>query len=424
MKILLASSSGLLDPQFPETVKCNTGFGHMIRAIAVMLANGENDVDIITQSNFTNGRKIGNATLYKRKYSDLFRHFRPFYFFKAVGQALRLEYPLRIKARIFIYYMTGSYCEYLIKRSKYDVVHINGIGKSSLPFLYACARTDTPFVLTLHGLISFDESVHTDKFSKNLERVFALGMKKNPETLCTVISTGIKKRLVDYCGVSDLPGIRVVCNPVIETDDVEEFITRESKYVIAVIGNVTAGKNQRLVIDSFRVLPEKIRKQAKLYIIGGMESVLRSYVECEGIENVIFTGTVNRATVNAYLDISDLCVVAALNEGFGLSIIEAYSRGVPVVMPNSIDAFDDVFDCRAAVATSEYTPECFAAAMTTALGKEWNREEILEIGKKFSMANCSEQYISVLTEAAEKKHCSLSVEEVSAESKKACKNIV
>ena len=80
MNILLASSSGLLDPEFPETRKCNTGFGHMIRAIAVMLANGENNVDVLTQSNFTMGRKIGRATLYKKTYSDLIRHFKPFYF--------------------------------------------------------------------------------------------------------------------------------------------------------------------------------------------------------------------------------------------------------------------------------------------------------------------------------------------------------
>ena len=81
MKILLASSSGLLDPEFSETQKCNTGFGHMIRAISVMLATEENEVDVLTQSNFTNGRKIGRATLYKKKYSDLCRHFKPFYFF-------------------------------------------------------------------------------------------------------------------------------------------------------------------------------------------------------------------------------------------------------------------------------------------------------------------------------------------------------
>ena len=421
MNILLASSSGLLDPEFTETRKCNTGFGHMIRAIAVMLANGENNVDVLTQSNFTMGRKIGRATLYKKTYSDLIRHFKPFYFFRAVGQFFRREYPLSIKVRIFLYYMTGSYCEYLIRNNKYDVVHINGIGKASLPFLYACARTNTPFVLTLHGLISFDESVHTDIFSKNLEKVFALDMKDNSETLCTVISSGIKKRLVDYCRVQDIPGIRVICNPVIETDEVAESVEKTSKYTVAVIGNVTEGKNQKLVVDSFAVLPEEIRKQSKLYIIGGSESKLRDYVEHEKIENVVFTGTVSRGKVNSYLDISDVCVVAAVNEGFGLSIVEAYSRGVPVVMPNGIDAFDDVFDSHAAVVATEYTPECFAKAIATALVKDWDKESILEIGKVFSMANCAEKYISVLSESAEKKRCSFNVGAVVSEARKAGK---
>ncbi len=422
MKILLASSSGLLDPEFSETQKCNTGFGHMIRAISVMLATEENEVDVLTQSNFTNGRKIGRATLYKKKYSDLFRHFKPFYFFKAIGHAFRREYRLGLKARVFLYYMTGSYCEYLIRKNKYDVVHINGIGKASLPFLYACARTKTPFVLTLHGLISFDESVHTDRFSKNLEKAFVLEMKKNPDMLCTVISSGIKKRIVGFCGAEDIPGIRVVGNPIIETSETPDPVKKESKYVIVVIGNVSERKNQRLVVDSFRILRPEIREQSRLYIIGGNENSLREYVEKEKVENVVFTGSVSRGTVNAYLDIADLCVVASVSEGFGLSIVEAYSHGVPVVMPEGIDAFDDVFeDCSAAVA-KEYTPECFAETIASALKKSWNKDEILEVGKRFTMASCSEKYLSVLSEAATKHSCSLTVDEVSEIDEKAKRN--
>lgn len=422
MKILLASSSGLLDPEFSETQKCNTGFGHMIRAISVMLATEENEVDVLTQSNFTNGRKIGRATLYKKKYSDLFRHFKPFYFFKAIGHAFRREYRLGLKARVFLYYMTGSYCEYLIRKNKYDVVHINGIGKASLPFLYACARTKTPFVLTLHGLISFDESVHTDRFSKNLEKAFVLEMKKNPDMLCTVISSGIKKRIVGFCGAEDIPGIRVVGNPIIETSETPDPVKKESKYVIVVIGNVSERKNQRLVVDSFRILRPEISEQSRLYIIGGNENSLREYVEKEKVENVVFTGSVSRGTVNAYLDIADLCVVASVSEGFGLSIVEAYSHGVPVVMPEGIDAFDDVFeDCSAAVA-KEYTPECFAETIASALKKSWNKDEILEVGKRFTMASCSEKYLSVLSEAATKHSCSLTVDEVSEIDEKAKRN--
>lgn len=422
MRILVAASTGIYDAAYPETRKGNTGFGHMVRAIAVMLATEENEVDVLTQSNFTNGRKIGRATLYKKKYSDLFRHFKPFYFFKAIGHAFRREYRLGLKARVFLYCMTGSYCEYLIRKNKYDVVHINGIGVSSLPFLYACARTNTPYVLTLHGLISFDESVHTDRFSKNLEKAFVLEMKKNPDMLCTVISSGIKKRIVNFCGAEDIPGIRVVCNPIIETSETPAPVKKESKYVIVVIGNVTEGKNQRLVVDSFRILRPEIREQSRLYIIGGNENSLREYVEKEKVENVVFTGSVSRGTVNAYLDIADLCVVAAVNEGFGLSIVEAYSHGVPVVMPDGIDAFDDVFeDCSAAVA-KEYTPECFAETIASALKKSWNKDEILEVGKRFTMASRSEKYLSVLSEAATKHSCSLTVDEVSEIDEKAKRN--
>ena len=412
MKILLASGSGINDDAYPETLKNNSGFGHMIRAIAVMLSTEQTQVDILTQSVLTPGRDIEKARLLKKKTSDLFLHLKPFYFFRALRMMLRRDYSFGTKVRTMFYYMTGSYCEYLLRRNKYDVVHINGIGNCSLPYLYACARTNTPFVVTLHGLISFDPSVHADRFSKNLERVFSLAMKENPDILCTVISTGIKRRLVDCCGADDLPGMSVVCNPIIETSEKAEPIAKKAKYVIVVIGNVSERKNQRLVVDAFRILPEEIRRQSLLYIIGGNEAELKEYVEREKIENIVFTGTVSRGVVNAFLDIADFCAVASVDEGFGLSIIEAYGRGTPVVMPRSVDAFADVYDSNATVAVDDYIPESFRDAFVAALSRKWDNEYIRSLSERFGMGKCSEEYLSVLSVASEKKKCSMSVKDV------------
>ncbi len=419
MKILLASGSGINDDAYPETLKNNSGFGHMMRAIAVMLSTEQNEVDILTQSVLTPGRDIEKARLLKRKTADLLLHFKPFYFFRAFRMMLRRDYSFGTKARTMLYYMTGSYCEYLIRKNKYDVVHINGIENSSMPYLYACARTNTPFVLTLHGLISFDPSVRTDRFSKNLERVFTFAMKENPDILCTVISSGIKKRLVGCCGAEDLPGMSVVCNPIIETSEKAEPIAKKAKYVIVVIGNVSERKNQRLVVDAFRLLPEEIRGQSLLYIIGGNEAGLKEYVERENMENIVFTGTVSRGEVNAYLDIADFCAVASVDEGFGLSIIEAYGRGTPVVMPRSVDAFEDVYNDNATVAVDDYLPGSFRDAFVAALSRKWDKEYIRSLAGRFGMDKCSEEYLSVLSAAAKKNKCSMSVKDVEGLQKKA-----
>ena len=67
MKILLASSSGIYDENFPETRKNVSGFGHMIRALSDMLTQNGDHVDVITQSNMTKGRSIGKERIKKNQ---------------------------------------------------------------------------------------------------------------------------------------------------------------------------------------------------------------------------------------------------------------------------------------------------------------------------------------------------------------------
>lgn len=216
MKILIASSAGIYDDRYPETKKNNSGFGHMIRTISGMLAAENNEVHIITQSNMSRGRKIENAILYKKSAFDLVRHFKWFYFRKAMKLVRMKELSLGMKARTLLYFMNGSYCEDLIKKEKYDIVHINGIGSRAMPYLFACVRTNTPFAISLHGLISFDETVKIDECSKKFERLILQELCDNPNIKVSVVSTGIKKRVENYLNSTCLDNIVVINNPIIK----------------------------------------------------------------------------------------------------------------------------------------------------------------------------------------------------------------
>ena len=218
MKILIASSSGLFDASFPETNKNNSGFGHMIRALADMLTIEDDEVDIITQSNITKGRQIGKAHLIKKTYLDLFIHFKPYYMIKLLEVIFRHDFNFGMKARLILYYMTGSYCEYVLKKNKYDIVHLNGTSISSIPLMLALTRTNTPFSLTLHGLISFDDAVKVDNLSKKLEREMLIEAKNNPNFRISVVSSGVKRRILNYLDVEHLENIQVICNPIIPVE--------------------------------------------------------------------------------------------------------------------------------------------------------------------------------------------------------------
>lgn len=402
MKILLASSNGIYDKSFKDTSKGQTGFRIMLRALAGMLPLFGDDVDVITHSNFTRGHKIGGSNLLKRTWLDVFLHTKVFYLKKAFYFCKHEKSSLRMKLRTLLYFMTGAYTEHLIKKNRYDVVHINGIGTSAVAYMYACARTNTPYVLTLHGLISFSDEVKASEFSKKLEREFFKFNRNNLQAISTVISTGIKNKL---CGVvgADMDTINVICNPVIVSNDVSDgYVKPANEKVIVCVGNVSTRKNQRLVVDAFAEMCSKQKNSNyKLFIIGGCEEELKRYTIEKGINNVVFTGSIERGEVYSYYRIADLCIMASIDEGFGLSLVEGYSFGVPCVMPSAIDAFADLYDAACCIPANDYEIETFATAMEQALTKEWDKEKIKEFSKKFSEQECAKGYLSVLRKAAE-----------------------
>lgn len=397
MKILLASGNSIYDSNYSDTRREQTGFAIMIRALADMLPMEGDVVDVITQSNFTSGHKIGGSNLLPKTWLKLFLHTKPFYLRKAFKFCKYDNQPLKNKLRTILYFMTGSYTEHLIKKNKYDVVHINGIGLSSITYMYACIRTNTPFVLTLHGLISFSDGIKAGKFSKKLERQFFIQNKDNPKALSTVISTGIKKRLCSVVG-KDMDTINVVCNPIIEFvgKGRSAYRKEDGEKVVVTVGNISDNKNQRLVVDAFAQMCKEHPGKYKLFVIGGHEEQLKKYACESGFDNVVFTGTLERGDVYSYYSIADLCVMASYEEGFGLSLVEGYSFGVPSVMPSAIDAFYDLCRTECCVAAGDYGVGTFADVMYTALTKSWDHQAIKEFSEMFSEGNCAKSYLKVL----------------------------
>ena len=402
MKILLTSAGGIYDNAFPETRKNQSGFGIMIRALADMLVKDGDDVDIITASNITPGRKIGRAILVKKKWSTLIFHTKFFYIMKALSANRTKGVSLTKRLKNILYFMTASYAEHLMKKNKYDVVHINGIGFASIGYMYACVRTNTPFVLTLHGLNSFNPDIKAPPLIKNMERVYYVLNKDNKKALSTVISTGIKKRLCEV--VKKDPGtISVVCNPVVNSKEAgyTPYEKADGEKVILTVGNISKNKNQRLVVDAFARMQKEHEGKYKLFVIGGGEAPLKAHAEEMGIKNVIFTGALDKSVVNEYYKIADLCVMASIDEGFGLSLVEGYSYGVPCVMPTAIDAYPDLYEEYACIGAENYEIPTFANALYTALTREWDKEKIKKKAEAFTEEVCASSYLSVLMKAKE-----------------------
>ncbi len=174
----------------------------------------------------------------------------------------------------------------------------------------------------------------------------------------------------------------------------------DGTFCVLCVGNISVNKNQKMLVDAFKILDRNILQKAILIVIGGNEEELKAYTEENKIEKVYFTGSLSKKDVYSYIEKADLIFMSSLNEGFGLPVVEGYSYGVPAVIPVGVDAYYDLYSDDVCISVNEYTPEAFAEAIKKAYEKQWDNKKIIEFSKEFSMENCSKKYLAFLREGA------------------------
>lgn len=105
--------------------------------------------------------------------------------------------------------------------------------------------------------------------------------------------------------------------------------------VIGTVGRLERQKNHFFLLDVFCEVRK--RMNAVLFIIGegSLEEKLKLYAREKGVEEfVVFLKGI--ANVNDYLQMMDVFVLPSLYEGLGISVIEAQTAGLQVVISDKI----------------------------------------------------------------------------------------
>ncbi len=120
-----------------------------------------------------------------------------------------------------------------------------------------------------------------------------------------------------------------------EISSAKKFQLKKEKYVITTVGAISYRKGIDIIIDEFVDLSS--RHEIELNIIGPViDEGLKQRIDKLKIHNVdiICHGILKRDEVISILDSTDLYIQASRSEGLPRSVIEAMSRGVPVVSSN------------------------------------------------------------------------------------------
>lgn len=147
------------------------------------------------------------------------------------------------------------------------------------------------------------------------------------------------------------------------------------RLVFVFVGRLVEQKDPQTLIEGYQLARTTV-PESELLIVGDgrLREPLEQAVEENGIENVTFTGFVDRSSVFKILQSSDVFVFPTLCEGFGFVFIEALASKLPIVttdIPHTKDIVSGdharLFEPRDSKALSEHL---------VALADETEREEM------------------------------------------------
>ena len=407
MKILMLTPYVTLKGH-SEFMKTQTGFGYMVMDIARAVAKTE-EVSLLATDSRGDAFTEDGVHFLKRSIGmflgDVF-HCLPL----SSVLKLRRQYPEMQKGtqlRVLYYWLMTGYLQRLLKKGKYDIVHIHGCSFSTELWMQVCQRCGQKFVVTLHGLNSFSDTVNLEPAGKQHERDFLRRVTAG-EFPITVISTGMKKLIENTYDVKDSKFITVVCNSFnfSETavgggkNDVRKLYgIHEEARIILYVGNIGRRKNQGQLIRAFAYMPERIAEETYVLFLGANQtadySIEQFAAKTAYPEHFIICGVVDKALVNQYYEQGNAVTLMSLSEGFGLSLIEGMHFGLPSMSFTDVDAYEDIRDECSMVGVSEHTDQAVAEGLVMLLTKNWNKEAIKQYSKKFESQNMAKQYVNV-----------------------------
>lgn len=187
-------------------------------------------------------------------------------------------------------------------------------------------------ISTLHNY-RFQNEVTPNAKDNFIENMFIKYAKKNSAIVC--VSKNIENKAkniyknVPVKTIYNSFNIKQIEAESLKKPENEDYIFNKKTFIN--VGRLTFQKNQKRLIEAFRIVHEKHR-EAQLLIVGGGEDeeTLKQLCEQYGIsENVHFTGFTTHPFY--YMKNSTVFVLSSDYEGFGNVIIESLACGTPVI---------------------------------------------------------------------------------------------
>ncbi|MFA5364104.1 MAG: glycosyltransferase family 4 protein [Candidatus Bathyarchaeia archaeon] len=282
-------------------------------------------------------------------------------------------------------------------------------------------RINKPFIQTVHGVLA-DEYIQGKKngsgsFRSRLANLFMgyLGRLEKEAaqqaSLVVTVSRYSAKRITELYDVNQTK-IRVVPNgvdierfkPTQQKSNVKELIG-ESEHMVLFVGNLIPRKGLHFLIEASKQVTKE-SKGIKFVVVGGgpLKNRLVEYTKKLNVaESFVFLEKVDDKTLPMLYNSADMLVMPSIQEGQGISLLEAQAAGKPVVAFNVTAVPEAVKNNETGLLVNPDSTE-LADAVLRLLSDERLREKMGQAGRRFVTENfswdiCAKKMFQVYSEA-------------------------
>lgn len=255
---------------------------------------------------------------------------------------------------------------------------------------------DIPVIWWLHDARFFYDGVNKEVFRKiRLDNLKAVSVGTVPAEAVREFLPEMECDQLLY-GVNDI-GYGITEN---SEDDRIQFIT---------IGFFEDIKGQDVLVQAVRKLPDAIRKQCQFYMVGYNKTLFgeRIFAECVNMDEVIFTGSVDRQGIHRLLSDSDVLICPSRQDSMPTVAAEAMMHSVPCIVSNATGTASYIHNGNDGFVFPNENVQALAGRI------EWcvtNKAELQSIGKRarklyeeyFSMTAFERRFMEVIHEVLRK----------------------
>jgi len=250
------------------------------------------------------------------------------------------------------YNFSLKYLWFLILHIKdYDLVHFSGIWNFPVVFGPIVARFfKKPYIITPHGTLykeTFEgksaiiKKIHYYCFVKrNIQKanIIHFTTKDEKDKVEDFLQINFNSKIVPY-------GMEFTNKEIVLEDYRDKYNIPKDKKLILFLGRINWKKGLDILFQGFQKILES-RDDCILLCVGPdvehYSNELKKLVQEQTLQNIIFTSMVEGDDKIAMYKLADIFILPSYSENFGMTVIEAASFKLPIVISNKVGLHNEI----------------------------------------------------------------------------------